>query len=1246
MGMKNLKIGHRLFWAFGLLMFLTLAVGGIAIYELKQISKLTDMMYRHPLTVSNAVKDIQTNIMTIHRSMKDIALAKDLDEIGEVARVISQHENKTFASFKKVSEAFLGDEQDVQTARMAFIAWKPIRDRVLLMRRIGRTEEAAELTKTVAASHMEDLDGKIQVLAAFAESKAIEFLENTHQTRDRTILVMVLVLMGTFLLSVLVAVYITQGIVNPISHLNRVAADIAKGLNVSPQAVERRDEIGMLISSFNRIIEANGKIVSQAKAISAGDYDSEIELRSENDGLGKAISRMTGSLKQSRNESLRQDWFQNGLAGLNEGMRSDKLIADLCREIVTYLAKYLKAQIGAVYIKEESQVLQLMSSYAFNTRKQTSNRYKLGQGLVGQAALENEPIILTQPPEDYIQISSGLGNAVPEQIMVYPISFEGQVLGVLELGFFDAVDDRALTFIKKVSEPIGVAVHSAQERNRVADLLAKTSEQAEMLRLRETDLRKSNDELETQTLALKESEEELQVQQEELRQTNEELEEQTQHLEEQKEAIEKTNEELRLAQEVIEEKAQALELSSRYKSEFLANMSHELRTPLNSILLLSKLMSDNTDGDLSKDHVESAKAIYTSGSDLLSLINEVLDLSKVEAGKMDLDVEEIPLKEVSDGMRQTFDPVASSKGLTFEVLIGKGLPDSIHTDRKRVEQVLKNFLSNAFKFTEKGTVSLKIDRPGDGAALKSSGLDPKKTLSLAVVDTGLGIPPEKQHLIFEAFQQADGSTSRKFGGTGLGLSISRELAKLLGGMITIDSTPGEGSCFTLHIPENVQPGALPQGSHDSRSPAMSKMGTKIGHRPDPGADRAASMLPEPVDDDRRSVSPSDKSLLVIEDDAGFQKVLRDLAQNHGFKCLIAEEGETGLQFAEYYNPSAIILDIGLPGINGWTVMTRLKENPATRHIPVHFISASDRELDAMRMGAIDFATKPVTPEGLETVFDNLERVITKKVKDLLVVEDDEIQQKAIAKLIGSGDVNITFASSAGEAVQKLEGGQFDCMVLDLGLPDMSGVDLLGKIKRREDLFRLPIIIYTGRELTREEVAIVDEHAASTIIKGVNSHRKLLDETTLFLHRLENNLEDGQKETLKMLHDKEAILNGKKMLVVDDDMRNVFSLKKILQDKGIEVLVGKNGREGVKCLHQNPDLDLVLMDIMMPEMDGYEAMEMIRKETRFKDLPIIALTAKAMKGDRSKCIEAGASDYLPKPVDVDRLFSMLRVWLYH
>ena len=515
----------------------------------------------------------------------------------------------------------------------------------------------------------------------------------------------------------------------------------------------------------------------------------------------------------------------------------------------------------------------------------------------------------------------------------------------------------------------------------------------------------------------------------------------------------------------------------------------------------------------------------------------------------------------------------------------------------------------------------------------------------SVIDTGVGIPEEKQRVIFEAFKQADGTTSRKYGGTGLGLSISKELAKLLKGKIHMKSTHGKGSTFTLYLPETFESETK---TMEKRSvPSSVKTGTEaetyISKKTEIQANRKE--IEENIKDDRKTISEEDKSVLIIEDDPAFLKILRDLTREHGFKCLVAGDGETGLQFADYYKPSGIILDVNLPGINGWTVMARLKDNPETRHIPVHFISASDNKFDALKMGAIDYVTKPVSPEVIDQVFEKFNKIISKPVKDLLVVEDNPEQAKTISSIIGSGDVRITIASTAMEAYNQILSGKFDCMVLDISLPDMSGVELLNKIRKNEELFQLPVIVYTGRELTKEEKKLIDEYAATTIIKGAGSHRKLLDETTLFLHRVEANLPETQQKILRMIHDREAVLAGKKILVVDDDMRNVFSIKKVLEDKGIKILIGKNGKEGLTCLNDNPDIHLVLMDIMMPEMDGYTAIEEIRKQDRFKNLPIIALTAKAMKGDRAKCIEAGANDYLAKPFDIDRLFSMLRVWLY-
>jgi tubulin-specific chaperone A len=674
-------------------------------------------------------------------------------------------------------------------------------------------------------------------------------------------------------------------------------------------------------------------------------------------------------------------------------------------------------------------------------------------------------------------------------------------------------------------------------------------------------------------------------------------------------------------------------------------MSHELRTPLNSILLLSRYLADNKDSSLTEDHVESVKSIHSSGSDLLDLINEVLDLSKVEAGKMEINLGDMDINDFASTMKRNFQPLAAEKKLALNIDIEEGFPAHIHTDRQRVEQVVKNFLSNAFKFTDKGSITLRIGRPGPSEHIKvgpqKTGFDPAKTVAFSVTDTGLGIPEKKQKLIFEAFQQADGTTSRKYGGTGLGLSIAREFAHLLGGDVCMGSTYGKGSVFILNLPESFESGELEVET------GKLKLETKdVG--PSTSQQEVSDKRKEAfedIEDDRKTTTPEDKSILVIEDDFIFLKILRDLTREHGFKCLVAGDGETGLQLADYYKPKAIILDVGLPGINGWAVMTRLKDNPETRHIPVHFISATDKKTEAMRMGAIDYLIKPVSPEDLSHMCEKLDKIISKPVKELLVVEDNKEQAKTIVKMLGNGDIQTTVVSTAKEAYDQLLSGKFDCMVLDLRLPDISGIELLKKVKSSQDICHIPIIVYTGKELTKQEKAVVDEYSESTIIKGVNSHQKLLDETTLFLHRVETNLPKAQQKLLKMMHDKEEIFVNKKILVVDDDMRNVFSLKKVLEGKGMSVLVGKNGKDGLECLNNHPDIDLVLMDIMMPEMDGYEAMEEIRKQKRFKKLPIVTLTAKAMKGDRAKCIEAGASDYLAKPVDTDRLFSMLRVWLY-
>ncbi len=1005
-----------------------------------------------------------------------------------------------------------------------------------------------------------------------------------------------------------------------------------------------------------RIVGPIQDLSSGAKRAADGRLDQEfgITLGNEIGELADSFNNMLHNMRTTMEKNEAQNRLKTGLGELNEKMRGELDAGALGANIIGFLSEYLDARIGALYMAREDGALHLIGSYAWTFRKRISNLYAPGEGLVGQAALEKKHILLSQCPEDYVLIQSGLGDARPKNILVHPLMLDDAVKGVVEFGSFNEFSDFHLDFLESVAEGVAISLNSLQSRVRMTELLEKTRQQAEELRTREEELRESNNELMEQTRALRKSETRLRDQQEELQQVNDELGEQAQLLETQKSDIEKKNRDLKNAQAIVEEKANDLEMSSKYKSEFLANMSHELRTPLNSVLLLSRLLTDNKEGNLTTDQMESVASIHSSGADLLELINDVLDLSKVESGKMKLVIEEMNLAELSRAMERNFKPLANEKGLNLTLSMGEDLPETIRTDRQRVDQIMKNFLSNAFKFTMEGGVTLLIDSPNQETSLLESEFDPAEYISLAVIDTGLGVPKDKQKLIFEAFQQVDGSTSRTFGGTGLGLSISREFAGLLGGEIRLESRPGQGSTFVLYLPrkrrEEPEAPASRGGASRWRT-APRGLGFSPGDQEDkngeplsPGTHSPEKIM-DAIGDDRRNLKPGDKSVLIIEDDPAFAAVLKKLAYKHGFKCIIADDGKTGLQFADYYNPGAIILDIGLPGMNGWTVMARLKENSNTRHIPVHFITVSEKKPEAMKMGAADFATKPVSPETIDLVYERLDRIISKPVKDLLIVESDHARQKSIETLLAAGDVRISLAAAAGEARAKLETGTFDCMVLNPALPDMSGIRFLEAVRDNENDFHMPIVVYTEKAPTKEERAAMDKYAESNIVKGANSHQMLLGETVLFLHRVETSLSDEQRAILRKIHDKEAILDGKMVLVVDDDMRNVFSLKKILEDKGIRVLVGKNGRDGLKRLHDQPEVKLVLMDIMMPEMNGYEAMAEIRKQERYRDLPIIALTAKAMRGDRRKCIEAGASDYLAKPVDADRLFSMLRVWMY-
>ena len=1129
---------------------------------------------------------------------------------------------------------------------------------------------------------------KMAIIATMDESKAL------HAATQQQKIAIVMALVTTIFV-VFAALIVTRRIVRPILQLSRNARRVAIGdldyeeisssiyeiVQMSTdfkdlmnsrrsitsvcedvaggdlrRTVSVRSEEDILCTAINQIIENLRNVVQQADAIAKGDYSIDVTPLSDNDEIGMSLSHMTATLREATAENEKQTWLKTGLNQLYDRIRGEQDLIGLVQNIISFLTDYLDTQVGAFFLVDEKNMLKLVGSYAYTKRKNISNEYTVGEGLVGQAALEKKNILITRVPDDYVKINSGLGEAVPRNLLVVPSVYEGVVKGVIELGSFHEFADVKIDFLNQAATSIAIAINTASSRVRMRGLLDETQRQSEELQVQQEELRQTNEELEEQTRALRDSEAKLQVQQEELRQTNEELEEKNRYLEKQQDDIRKKNEELEYNRHLIEEKAKDLELSGKYKSEFLANMSHELRTPLNSLLILSRLLYENKESNLTEKQVEFARTIYSAGSDLLALINDILDLSKVEAGKVELDIHDVDIIDFANGIERNFRHMAEEKGLSFNVELSGGIPSYIRTDRQRVEQIVKNLLSNAIKFTSKGSILLKISRPEQGTELLRSGLDLENSIAFMVIDTGIGIAADKQKLIFEAFQQADGTTSRQYGGTGLGLSISRELAKYLGGEIQLRSQEGVGSTFTIYLPELSQMEQGEKVPSRVQRDLIAKKGfqrdlTEPKELEEQKTQQIVAQKPEQhttvktAQDQRREVLPSDRSVLIIEDDSRFSTILVELAKGKGFKVFAAEDGETGLQYAVKYKPSAIILDVGLPGIDGWTVMEKLKDNPETRHIPVHFISAYDSGLDAMKMGAIGYLTKPVSMEVLDGAFNKIENIVSKNVKKLLVVEDDELQQRSILELIGDGDVITTAVGSGREAFQLLKTDNFDCVVLDLGLQDMSGFDLLEKIRRDKIISHIPVIIYTGKDLTKEEDARLREHAESIIIKGVKSPERLLDETTLFLHRVEANLSEERQKMLKMIHNKEMIFHDKKVLLVDDDMRNVFALLNVLEEKGMKVLVGKNGKEGLSLLNDNPDADLVLMDIMMPEMDGYEAMREIRKQDKFRNIPIIALTAKAMVGDRNKCIEAGASDYLSKPIDTDKLLSLLRVWLY-
>ena len=988
------------------------------------------------------------------------------------------------------------------------------------------------------------------------------------------------------------------------------------------------------------------RLQSGAQLIGAGDLSHRILVNSSNElgSVTESFNLMAESLEASHQYDKQQKWLEKGITDLDNQLRGDQSQEQICANVITFIASYLKQQVGLMYIYDDNETFRYTAGYAFQPGAGFLKSFKTGESLLGQAAYEKKILKITDLPPDYISVSSGIGSVVPNQLVIVPCIYNDQVEAVIEIGAIKNLNKSENQFLEETAGSIAIILASARSRFELNAALLQTRQQAEELYQQQEALQASNEELEEQTQLLMTSESKLKEQQEELQAANEELEEKTNYLERHKKFIEEKNKSLEQLRKDLEQKATDLASASKYKSEFLANMSHELRTPLNSLLLLSGLLADNKEGNLFEEQIESAQIIHNSGSDLLSLINEILDLSKIEAGKMELRISEMPLTVLRDSLNRTFRQLATDKGLSFEITISTDTPSTIISDGQRIEQILKNFIANSFKFTSKGGVVVKIYQPDENQVFNQPNLTCQNTLAFAVIDTGIGIPEDQKKLIFEAFQQVQSGSNRQYGGTGLGLSISRELAQLLGGEIQLETKEHTGSIFTLFLPKDLSalPSPLAAPSLVSTIPTLdSDTCVKTPIISIKNRDQQYSC----VTDDKGCFSPEDKSVLIIEDDKNFATTLLRFCKDKGFKVLVAHTGEEGLALAETHQPKAIILDIKLPGIDGWAVLEALKENPSMRHIPVHFMSADSPVQTAFIKGAIGYLTKPVSLEELEAALINLESVISKEMKDILLVEDNKNQRRAICKLIGENDVVIDEVANGKDAITALHKTHYDCMILDLGLPDMSGFDLLKKLSQDISLSLPPIIVYTGKELSLEEENQLRKYSESIIIKGVRSEERLLDETSLFLHRIVGKMSKEKRQMISSLHDTDQNLRGRNILIVDDDMRNVFALSKVLNDKGINTIKAENGRKALEILDQRDDVDLVLMDIMMPQMDGYETIRRIRARSSFAQLPILALTAKAMQRDKDDCIAAGANDYLAKPVDINRLLSMMRVWLY-
>jgi CheY-like chemotaxis protein/signal transduction histidine kinase/HAMP domain-containing protein len=955
-------------------------------------------------------------------------------------------------------------------------------------------------------------------------------------------------------------------------------------------------------------------IAEVATAVTKGDLTRSIQVdaRGEVAELKDNINTMIGNLRLTTELNTEQDWLKTNLARFTNMLQGQRDLSTVGRLLLTELAPLINAHMGVIYQVEnpESAQLQLLSAYAYDGSNPHPRIVEMGEGLIGQCALDKRQRLVSDIPSDAVPVNSALMRVLPRNVVVFPVLFENQVKAVIELSSLASFTNSQITFLEQLTDSIGIVLNSIGATMQTEGLLKQSQQLAG----------------------------ELQAQQRELQQTNEQLELKAQQLAERNVEVERKNQEIEQARRALEEKATELSLTSKYKSEFLANMSHELRTPLNSILILGQQLTENPDGNLSAKQVEFARTIHGAGTDLLNLISDILDLSKIESGTVTVDAEEILTSSLLETVGRPFRHEAENRNLAFSIEVDHNLARSMVTDSKRLQQVLKNLLSNAFKFTGEGGVKLTVSAAVGGWSAEHPILNnAPAVVAFEVADSGIGIPLEKQKLIFEAFQQADAGTSRKYGGTGLGLAISRELANLLGGEIHLRSSPGKGSTFTLYLPLKYSGPTVALRV----PPALSSL-----HATAPALQAAATQeRVVEVPDDRLNLEPGDTILLIVEDDPHYARVLVDLARDRGFKVLVATRGTEALDLAKQFQPAAVSLDVFLPDMLGWTVLSQLKHNPLTRHIPVQIITLDEDRQHALARGAFSFVNKPTTTEGVSAALAQIKEYAKPRRKRLLIVEDNPAEQLSIRELLGHEDIEIVTTDTGAGALSTLRESPCDCVVLDLRLPDMSGFEVLDQIRKDESLSNVPVVVFTGRELSAEEDAELHTMARSIVVKGVESPERLLDETSLFLHRVITELPVEKQRMLEKLNSSDEDLIGKTALLVDDDARNIFALSSVLERRGMKVLTATTGHEAIALVESNPRIAIVLMDIMMPQMDGYQTMGVIRQNAAFARLPIIALTAKAMKGDREKCLEAGASDYLAKPVNTEQLLLAIRMWLH-